>query len=238
MKNENQLPTTRSLLGPALLLVVVVVAGAFLEVAADEGPETWLVRAFLVISLFAVAAYLLLVFLPERNLERRLQEVEERYQAQCNSLTESLTELRHGDLVVALEPLRELPGEMRSVMETTGALAGLFDQIQSSSIDVATSAGSVHETASELAAGSSQQAAAVVEITTTMEELARTARRSPTTRRHRPSCRRGPRRPGTSAHRSRPRRWASRPSRVASPGSPTVPTRSAAARGRSTEFST
>ena len=46
--------------------------------------------SLLVISLFAVAAYLLLVFLPERNLERRLQEVEERYQAQCNSLTESL----------------------------------------------------------------------------------------------------------------------------------------------------
>ena len=176
MKNEHQLPTTRRLLGPALLLIVVLVAGAFLEVAADDGPEAWLVRAFLVISILAIAGYLLLVYLPERNLERRLQEVEDQYEAQCTSLTESLHELRHGDLVAALEPLREIPLEMRSVMEdTTGALAGLFDQIQSSSIEVATSAGSVHETATELAAGSSQQAAAVVEITTTMEELARTA---------------------------------------------------------------
>ncbi len=176
MKNEHELPTIRRLLGPALLLLVVLVAGAFLEAAADDGPETWLVRAFLVISILAVAAYLLLVYFPERNLERRLQEVEEQYQAQCSSLTLSLNELRHGDLVATMEPLKELPGEMRDVMEaTTGALAGLFDQIQDSSIEIATSAAGVHETSADLAAGSSEQAAAVVEITTTMEELARTA---------------------------------------------------------------
>jgi hypothetical protein len=48
-------------------------------------------------------------------------------------------------------------------------------QIQTSSVEVATSARTVHETAAELATGSSQQAAAVVEITATTEELARTA---------------------------------------------------------------
>ena len=176
MKGEHEFPTIRRLLGPGLMLLVVLVAGAFLEAAADDGPESWLLRAYLVISILAVTAYLFLVYLPERNLERRLQEVELRYEAQCEALTESLHELRHGDLVAALEPLDGLPVEMQGVVEAaTGSLAGLFQQIQNSSVEVATSAGGVRETASDLAAGSSQQAAAVVEITATMEELARTA---------------------------------------------------------------
>jgi hypothetical protein len=54
-------------------------------------------------------------------------------------------------------------------------MAGLVQQIQDNSVEVATAAMSVRETAAELASGSTQQAAAVVEITATMEELARTA---------------------------------------------------------------
>ena len=126
-KRENELPTIRRLVGPALMLGVVVVAGALLEAAADEGAETWLVRAFLVISIFAVAGYFVLVYLPERNLEVRLQELEEEYEAQCDSLTRSLRELRHGDLVATLAPLDDLPGDMRAVMEeTASSLAAIF----------------------------------------------------------------------------------------------------------------
>ena len=176
MKGEQEFPTIRRLLGPGLMLLMILVAGAFLEAAADDGPESWLLRAYLVISILAGAAYLFLVHLPERNLERRLHELEQQYEAQCEALTQSLHELRHGDLVAALEPLEGLPEDMQSVVEAaTGSLAGLFQQIQNSSVEVATSAGGVRETASDLAAGSSQQAAAVVEITATMEELARTA---------------------------------------------------------------
>jgi len=176
MKGEQEFPTIRRLLGPGLMLLMILVAGAFLEAAADDGPESWLLRAYLVISILAGAAYLFLVYLPERNLERRLHELEQQYEAQCEALTQSLHELRHGDLVAALEPLEGLPEDMQSVVEAaTGSLAGLFQQIQNSSVEVATSAGGVRETASDLAAGSSQQAAAVVEITATMEELARTA---------------------------------------------------------------
>ena len=51
----------------------------------------------------------------------------------------------------------------------------LAQQIQDSSIEVASAADAVNEIASELASGSSQQAASVVEITAAMEELARTA---------------------------------------------------------------
>ena len=99
MKTEHEYPTIRKLLGPGLLLMVVLVAGAFLEAAADDGPETWLLRAFLIISIFAVAGYLFLVYLPERNLERRLKEVESRYTAQCAAIEKSMAELRYGDLV-------------------------------------------------------------------------------------------------------------------------------------------
>jgi uncharacterized phage infection (PIP) family protein YhgE len=55
------------------------------------------------------------------------------------------------------------------------ALSSLAQQIQDSSIEVASSADSVHQISSELASGSSEQAASVVEITAAMEELARTA---------------------------------------------------------------
>jgi len=176
MKSEHEPPTIRRFLGPGLLLLVVLVAGAFLEAAADDGPETWLLRAFLIISIFAVAGYLYLVYVPGRNLERRHQDLEARYEAQCGAITRSLEELRYGDLVAAHEPLGDFPADMQDVMEaTTGSLAGLFQQIQSSSVSVANSAIGVRETAADLAMGSSQQAAAVVEITATMEELARTA---------------------------------------------------------------
>ena len=124
MKGEHEFPTIRRLLGPGLMLLVVLVAGAFLEAAADDGPESWLLRAYLVISILAVAAYLFLVYLPERNLERRLQEVERQYEAQCEALTESLHELRHGDLVAALEPLDGLPVEMQGVVEAERRPAG------------------------------------------------------------------------------------------------------------------
>ena len=50
MKGEHEFPTIRRLLGPGLMLLVVLVAGAFLEAAADDGPESWLLRAYLVIE--------------------------------------------------------------------------------------------------------------------------------------------------------------------------------------------
>jgi DNA-binding NarL/FixJ family response regulator len=49
MAIEYESPTARRLVGPGLLLIVVLVAGAFLEAAADEGGEAWFVRAFLIV---------------------------------------------------------------------------------------------------------------------------------------------------------------------------------------------
>lgn len=168
--------TVRRLVGPAILVLVILAAVALLDAAVDEGAGPWLQRVFVGIGLVAFVLYVLVVWLPQRRLERALVELEGRYASQCAALTDSLEELRRGDLVAAVEPLGGLPDEMRLVVESaTGSLAALFEQIQSTSVEVATSASGVRETASELAAGSAQQAAAVVQITATMEELARTA---------------------------------------------------------------
>jgi methyl-accepting chemotaxis protein len=173
---EQSYSAIRRLVGPAILLVVILVAGGFLEAAVDQGVGAWLLRIFVAVGVLAFGAYLALVSLPQRRLERRLAEAEERYTTQCAALTDALDELRLGDLVAAVQPLAALPKEMRLVVEAaTASLAALFEEIQSSSVEVATSAAGVRETAADLAAGSSQQAAAVVEITATMEELARTA---------------------------------------------------------------
>ena len=163
-------------LGPALLIGVVLVAGAFLEAAADVQSEAWFLRAFLIIGLLAVAGYIFLVHLPQRRAADELRRLREQYTVQCGAIEEVLQELRHGDLVKIVEPVGALPEDMRKAVEAaTRALTGLMQQIQASSVEVASAAGTVQQTSSELASASSEQAAAVVEITASMEELARTA---------------------------------------------------------------
>jgi len=166
----------RSWLGPGLVVLMLLVAGAFLEAAANQPREDWYVRAFLVVAVLGVLSYVILVHNPQRRTARDLRSLQDRYDVQCAAITRALDELRHGDLVLAGEPYEELPEEMQnSVKGASRALAALIQQIQSSSVEVATAAGSVQRTSSELASASSQQAAAVVEITATTEELARTA---------------------------------------------------------------
>ena len=76
----------------------------------------------------------------------------------------------------SIEHSRGLPERLAQISEAASeALSQLAQQIQDSSIEVASAADAVNEIASELASGSSQQAASVVEITAAMEELARTA---------------------------------------------------------------
>ena len=176
MAEVRETRVVRGLLGPLLLLVVVLVAGGLLEAASDLPREDWFVRAFLVIGLLAMVGYVMLVHLPQRRTARDLRELKEQYTRQCGAIESTLTEMQQGDLVNALTPVDALREDMRrAVQAATRALAALIQQIQSSSVDVSTAAGTVQKVSSELASASSQQAAAVVEITATMEELARTA---------------------------------------------------------------
>lgn len=176
MAADNSIWSTRRWLGPGLLVAVVLIGGAFLEFAADDPAEEWFLRGFLIVGILVVATYLFFVWMPARSAARRLRALEVSYDAQCDALTASLDELRHGDLVAAVDRQEDLPDEMRQVVAgTSNSLGALVKQIQATSVEVATSASGVRSTALTLASGSSQQAAAVVQITSTMEELARTA---------------------------------------------------------------
>jgi methyl-accepting chemotaxis protein len=166
----------RAWLGPGLIAAVVLVGGAFLEATVDDTAEDWFLRAFLVIGLLAVVGYAVLVHFPTRRKLKDYRALQLDYDEQCRVLGSSLEDLRHGDLVAARDPIGALPKEMRRAVDAASrALAALIQQIQSSSVEVATAAGTVRRISSELASASSQQAAAVVEITATTEELARTA---------------------------------------------------------------
>jgi methyl-accepting chemotaxis protein len=130
----------------------------------------------MVIGLLVVFGYVLAVHLPVRRNRREFLALRDRHYAQQKALRTSLEELRHGDLVAVREPTGTLPDDLRKAVDAASrALAALIQQIQSSSVEIATSAGTVQRTSTELASASSQQAAAVVEITATTEELARTA---------------------------------------------------------------
>jgi methyl-accepting chemotaxis protein len=166
----------RGWLGAGLLVGLALAGGTLLEASAEQPHGELYIRVFLVIGLLATAVYVFAVHLPQRRTQRRLGELEQMYTSQNEVLAKSLDGLRSGDLVAASTPVAELPEEMRNALRgASRALAALIQQIQSSSVEVAAAAGTVHRTSSELASASSQQAAAVVEITASTEELARTA---------------------------------------------------------------
>jgi methyl-accepting chemotaxis protein len=165
-----------ALVGWLLVVGLVTVGTALLGVAASRGAAAWPAWLFLGCGAAAVAAHGGWVFLFFQRLERRLPEQEERFQRLGSSLGATFLQLGGGDLVRAVAASRDLPARLAAVFSGSAeALSRLAQQIQDSSVEVASAADSVNQIASELAAGSSQQAASVVEITAAMEELARTA---------------------------------------------------------------
>ncbi|HEY4563832.1 MAG TPA: methyl-accepting chemotaxis protein, partial [Thermoanaerobaculia bacterium] len=123
-----------------------------------------------------IALYVRVVYRTQLSLRAQVEGVERRREEVETSLVRALDRLRAGDLVNCSGVAGALPGRLSlALTNATNALDVLAQQIQSSSIEVASAASSVNEIASELASGSSEQAASVVEITAAMEELARTA---------------------------------------------------------------
>ena len=176
MQPETRSSFVRQWLGMAILILVTLVGGVMLEITSDGEREEWYNRAWLVLGFTALAAHLLLVSLPRGRLEREHLELQQRHVDQCTALELALEEMRHGDLVKCLEPTENLPDSMNEAVEAAAhAMSALVQQIQSSSVEVATAAGTVHGTSAELVESASQQAAAVVEITASTEELARMA---------------------------------------------------------------
>jgi len=161
-------------------LVGGIVVGAltlvgFLLLVAGGGPA-WPKFVFLVIGGAGIAAYVAWVYPFFRNLERKLPQNEERWSQLEGKLVASFEQLGAGDLVRAGEHTAKLPARLSKVSAAaSNSLSSLAQQIQDSSIEVASAADAVNQVASDLASGSSEQAASVVEITAAMEELARTA---------------------------------------------------------------
>ncbi len=160
-----------------ILVVGLTLVGYLLLVldGVDSGPA-WPRHVFLVIGGAGVIAYGLWVFPYFRRLELQLPGGRDRWTKLEAELIAAFEQLGAGDLVRSIEHTKDLPERLAKISEAaSGSLSQLAQQIQDSSIEVASAADAVNEIAAELASGSSQQAASVVEITAAMEELARTA---------------------------------------------------------------
>ncbi|HYN23157.1 MAG TPA: methyl-accepting chemotaxis protein, partial [Thermoanaerobaculia bacterium] len=165
--------TENALLG--LLLVAGLAALGLLLLWVEDAPP-WALVAFGVISLSGTAVYAIWVYPFFRKLEQRLPENMDRWTKLEGKLLSTFEQLGAGDLVRAAEHAIKLPPRLARVSAAASdSLSSLAQQIQDSSIEVASAADAVNHVASDLASGSSEQAASVVEITAAMEELARTA---------------------------------------------------------------
>jgi methyl-accepting chemotaxis protein len=164
-------------LGGLLIAGGIAVSGLVLLIVAEAGgARLWPFNAYLLLAAATLVLYGRLVHRSQQRLRERVASAEKRRAGIERTLVNALARLRDGDLVNCAEHSPALPGRLATVLtNSTNSLDVLAQQIQSSSIEVATAAAAVNEIASELASGSSQQAASVVEITAAMEELARTA---------------------------------------------------------------
>jgi len=161
----------RTWLGPVILVMAMLPAGALLELAFGAGRWTWLVRGYMVFALLLLFVYVVLVYLPGQRVRQKLAALESSCEVHQAALVHVLDNFRQGDLVSASMPGHELPlGIDGSVEAAISSLSGLVQQIQSVSVDVAGTANVVRATAAQLASGSSEQAASVIEITANMEE--------------------------------------------------------------------
>ncbi|HEX4963737.1 MAG TPA: methyl-accepting chemotaxis protein [Thermoanaerobaculia bacterium] len=168
--------TENALLGWILVVGLSLLGFVLLSVGSLAAAPAWPRFVFLALGAAGVLAYGVLVFPFFRRLERRLPEGEEQWGRLEEDLIASFNQLGAGDLVRSTAHTRGLPERLAKISEAASeALSQLAQQIQDSSIEVASAADAVNEIASELASGSSEQAASVVEITAAMEELARTA---------------------------------------------------------------
>ncbi|HEX5717637.1 MAG TPA: methyl-accepting chemotaxis protein [Thermoanaerobaculia bacterium] len=155
----------------------VALAGLVLLMAAEAGGgHNWPFNLFLLFAGGFLWLYTGVIYRSQQNLWHRVEGSDRSQTEVEGTLVHALDRLRAGDLVNCAEHVQRLPGKVAVTFgNATNALDVLAQQIQRSSIEVASSANSVNEIASELASGSSEQAASVVEITAAMEELARTA---------------------------------------------------------------
>ncbi|HSF40727.1 MAG TPA: methyl-accepting chemotaxis protein [Thermoanaerobaculia bacterium] len=168
--------TENAWLGMILVLGLTLAGFLLLSLGGPEGGPRWPAFLFVSLGLLGTLSYYLWVYTYFRRLELQVPESREAWDTLEGELITAFEQLGAGDLVRSLEHTQGLPARLSGISEAASeALSHLAQQIQDSSIEVASAADAVNEIASELASGSSEQAASVVEITAAMEELARTA---------------------------------------------------------------
>lgn len=165
-----------AIVGLGVTVGLALVGLLLLLVASASGGPDWPFGLYLLVAAVGVLAYLLIAFRDHRRRQAALEEAHARRAQIEVGLVAALDEIRAGDLVSCSRKAHDLPRILQDAfVSAADAINALAQQIQNSSIDVASAANSVNQIASELASGSSEQAASVVEITAAMEELARTA---------------------------------------------------------------
>jgi len=165
-----------SLVGLGVTVGLALTGLLLLLVASARGGPDWPFGLYLLVAAIGVLAYLLIAYRDHRRRQVALEEAVALRGEIEDGLVAALDEIRAGDLVSCSRKAERLPSVLHDAfVSAADAINALAQQIQNSSIDVASAANSVNQIASELASGSSEQAASVVEITAAMEELARTA---------------------------------------------------------------
>ncbi|HKV07531.1 MAG TPA: methyl-accepting chemotaxis protein [Thermoanaerobaculia bacterium] len=168
--------TENAWLGMILVLGLTLAGFLLLALGGPEGGPRWPAFLFVGLGLLGTLSYYLSVYTYFRRLEREVPESRASWETLEAELIAAFEQLGAGDLVRTEEHTRGLPARLSRISEAASeALSHLAQQIQDSSIEVASAADAVNEIAAELASGSSEQAASVVEITAAMEQLARTA---------------------------------------------------------------
>ncbi|HSO00667.1 MAG TPA: methyl-accepting chemotaxis protein, partial [Candidatus Nanopelagicales bacterium] len=159
-----------------IVIVGLTILGFLMFLPGSDGAPPLLAWVYVALAIGGIIHYGVKVYPFFRRLEHRLPESQEQWQRLENKLLLAFEELGAGDLVRSNQHARTLPDRLsRVLLAASDALSSLAQQIQDSSIEVASAADAVNQIASDLASGSSEQAASVVEITAAMEELARTA---------------------------------------------------------------
>src|SRR5215203_5465030 len=151
--------TNHALTGLLILGGVALSGLVLLMVAQAGGAQTWPFNAFLLASAATFGIYVKVVYRSQQSLRERVETTEQRREGFERTLVTALDRLRDGDLVNCSEQSKSLPGRLAvSLSNATNSLDVLAQQIQSSSIEVASAANAVNEIASELADNAAAQA--------------------------------------------------------------------------------
>src|SRR5262249_21183713 len=131
--------------GWAIVTLLSLAGCGLLALGVSAGAPAWAAWAFVLVSGLAGAAYGTSVFRFYRRMEARMPEGEAAARKLSGRLVSSFGDLGAGDLVRSVSRTADLPRRVAQAFSgAAGSLAGLAEQIQDSSIEVASAADEVN----------------------------------------------------------------------------------------------